>query len=152
MEIRTIGPARVGEPEFDTTANKGTPVAKFGVAENFEDRDGNEITVWTNCKAYGYLAKMIANANAKGRRVIVNGEMNYWEYQGEQYSEMRVNNIRFLDAKDQNNGGGGGAFDQSQNGQSNAFDQSQPQQQQPAQQSAGGGGGETFEPDDELPF
>lgn len=149
MDIRTIGPARCGTPEFDTTANKGTPVAKFGVAENYTDRDDNEFAVWTDVKAYGYQAKMIANADAKGRRVIVTGEMRYWQYQGEQYSEMVLSSIRFLDAKDQN--AGGGSFDQS-SGQQDSFDQSNGQSKQEKQPANAGGGDDPFEADDEMPF
>lgn len=144
MELRTLSPVNVGQVEYEKT-DGGTPVAKFGVALNTQDRSGNEMTVWTNAKCYGYLAKMMHKNDAGGRRVTVTGKMEYWEYQGEEYSVLQVHEIRFLDAKGQS---GGGGFDQSQGSNDDAFDQTPPSEQ-PADS---GGGDQVFEPDDEMPF
>lgn len=134
MEIKTIADARLQQLEFDTTQG-GTPVAKFAVVFDQEDNNGNEISVWQNCKVYGYLAKMLKNNQAEGRRVSVSGEMEYWEYEGSQYDVLSVDSLRFVDPVSD--------MDQRQ-GQSGPSDQRQQGGQQGSQES--------FEPDDDLPF
>ena len=133
MEIRTLTEVNVGSIEFDQT-DKGTSVCKFSVADNYQDRDNNDVTAWTNCKAYGYLADMLNNNDAKGRRVSISGEMNYWEYQGEQYSELRVSSVRFVDSKGKRRAGSGSNGRSRKRKKTNATDN------------------EKFVPDDDLPF
>ena len=52
METVTLSDVNVGTIEFDETRG-GTTVAKFSVADNHRNRDGEETTAWTRCKAYG---------------------------------------------------------------------------------------------------
>lgn len=144
METVVLSDVNIGNLDMKET-NGGTSKAELSLADNMEDRDGNEVTAWHNATAYGNTADFIARNAQKGRRVSISGTKRYWEYEGDMYNTIDIDSIRFVDNPDEDAGG----FDQSQNGSQNGS-------QKQSQQGSSGGqfddGEEEFEPDDDLPF
>ena len=87
---------------------------------------------------------MLRDNNAKGRRVSLSGEKEYWTHQDEIYSELKVNSLRFVDAKSKRSGGrSGGRSRNGSGGGSGGGSRSQNRSQKEE---------DDFVPDDELPF
>jgi single-stranded DNA-binding protein len=138
MDIRTLSDVTLQNLEFGETGN-GNLKADFAVANDQQGQDGEEFANWTNCTAYGYLARMLKNNKSEGRRVSLSGEMDFWLHNGDQYEKLVVNSLRYVDSASQASGQGGGS--------------QQSSQQAPGGQS--GGGQDTFDmdgEDDDLPF
>jgi single-strand DNA-binding protein len=81
-------------------------VARFSVATSrqWTDKAGQkqERTQWHNCQAWGKLAELAQRFLAKGRRVYIEGEIEYREYekdgQKRTATEINVREMVFLDA------------------------------------------------------
>jgi single-strand DNA-binding protein len=161
------------EPELRYTGS-GTAVCNMRLAtnESYTNLDGEEVsqTEWHNVVAWGRLGEVCNEYLDKGSQVYFEGKLQTrsWEDRdgNTRYTtEVKAQEMMFLDSNRQGAPSGGGDFDQGQGYEDEDFDQ-RPPQQQPAgagnpgssgsQQSGQSGGGgdeeETFEPDDELPF
>lgn len=79
----------------------GSQVLNFSVAgtTGFGDR---QQTVWFNCAIWGKRGESLAQHILKGDRVTVIGELSFREYEGKQYQEINVMDIKLQ-------GGGTGA-------------------------------------------
>lgn len=86
----------------------GSTVCNFsvGAQSGFGDKKKTE---WISCGLWGRLGESVADFLKKGVSVTVSGELSTREYNGKNYMEMRVNQIRIHGAN------------------------AQPQQQEPAQ-------------------
>ena len=95
----------------------GTSVLNLGLAVNGRQKDqsGNWIDKpnFFDVKVFGAQADMLANHLAKGRRIGVDGRLDwsYWEAQdGGKRSKVEVvaQSVQFLDSRGDEGGGGGG--------------------------------------------
>ena len=95
----------------------GTAVLQLGVAVNGRQKDdaGNWIDKpnFFDVKVFGAQADMLANHLAKGRRIGVDGRLDWssWEAQdGGKRSKVEVvaQSVQFLDSRGDEGGGGGG--------------------------------------------
>jgi single-strand DNA-binding protein len=99
----------------------GTSVLSLGLAVNGRQKDqtGNWIDKpnFFDVKVFGGQADMLANHLAKGRRVGVDGRLDWssWEAQdGTKRSKVEVvaQSVQFLDSRGDGEGGGGGGANQ----------------------------------------
>ena len=95
----------------------GTPVLEMGVAVNGRQQDdgGNWVDKpnFFDVKVFGAQADMLANHLAKGRRIGVDGRLEWssWDAQdGTKRSKVEVvaQSVQFLDSRGDDGGGGGG--------------------------------------------
>jgi single-strand DNA-binding protein len=95
----------------------GTSVLNLGLAVNGRQKDqqGNWVDKpnFFDVKVFGGQAEMLANHLAKGRRVGVDGRLDWssWEAQdGSKRSKVEVvaQSVQFLDSRGEGEGGGGG--------------------------------------------
>jgi single-strand DNA-binding protein len=128
------------DPELRYTGS-GTAVCDLRIAtDESYTRDGERVeqTEWHNVTCWAGLAETVAENLSTGARVYVCGPMetNEWELEGEEFSERYINadEVIFL--------GGEGDSGGPSNGQSRQSQSTELQQED----------GQTFEPDDELPF
>ncbi len=151
------------DPELRYTGS-GTAVCNMRLAtnESYKDRDGNlvEKTEWHSIVAWSRLAEICGEYLAKGSQVYFEGSLQTrsWEDRdgNTRYTtEVKAREMMMLDSNRQSSGGsrgGDGGFNQDR-GEDDFDQRRQPQRQsQQRQQQPATGGGDTFEPDDELPF
>lgn len=93
------------DPELRSTPS-GVPVCTFRIANETgrKDRDGNRITRFVTCVAWRGSAEFAARYLAKGRLVVVEGELDIREYTDRQDIKRRepeiiVGSIHFADSK-----------------------------------------------------
>jgi single-strand DNA-binding protein len=121
----------------------GTAVLELGLAVNGrqQDESGNWVDKpnFFDVKVYGRQAETLAQHLQKGRRVGIDGRLDWrsWEAQdGSKRSKVDVvaQNVQFLDSRGDGEGGGGGGYI-------------------PAEAPAGAGGDFPTSPtDDDIPF
>lgn len=77
----------------------GTTLAKFSIAENVGFGD-KQVTIWYDVSLWGKQAesKLIDYLN-KGTQVYVSGEFSQREYNGKQYNEIRVYDLKLCGGK-----------------------------------------------------
>jgi single-strand DNA-binding protein len=97
----------------------GTPVLRLGLAVNGRQQDsgGNWVDKpnFFDVKVFGNQAEMLSQHLAKGRRVGVDGRLDWssWEAQdGSKRSKVEVvaQSVQFLDSRSDGEGGGGGSY------------------------------------------
>lgn len=78
------------DPELKTSA-KGTSFMMFDLAHN-EKINGEKITTYIPCKAFGKTAEIIAGSFRQGDGILVVGDLDvdHWEKNGEKRSAMKV--------------------------------------------------------------
>jgi len=112
-KVMLIG--RLGaDPEIRYTKG-GDPIAHFRIAtdERWKDKQGNrqEHTEWHSLVAFGRLADLAQNYLKKGRLVYVEGSLQTRDWVDQQNvkhyrTEVKINNIQFLERGDVPAGGG----------------------------------------------
>lgn len=117
MFSKTIIVGRLGkDPELRFTSS-GQPVCSFSVAtdRSWTDASGErkEKTTWFRVTAWGKLAELCNQYLAKGRLVLVEGEIDasaWMPQEGEPRAslELTARNVRFLGGKNDGGDGGGG--------------------------------------------
>ena len=118
MFSKTIIVGRLGkDPELRFTSS-GQPVCSFSVAtdRSWTDASGErqEKTTWFRVTAWGKLAELCNQYLAKGRMVLVEGEVDASAWMPEQGDQPRASleltarNVRFLGGKNEGGDGGGG--------------------------------------------
>jgi single-strand DNA-binding protein len=122
----------------------GTPVLEMGVAVNgrMQDDGGNWVDKpnFFDVKVFGNQAEMLSQHLAKGRRIGIDGRLDWrsWEAQdGSKRSKVDVvaQSVQFLDSRQDGEGAGGGQY-------------------VPAGAATSGGGDDfpTTPADDDIPF
>lgn len=88
------------------TASNGVQYTNFSVATRREygDKDGNDITDFHNCAAFGELAELISKYVKKGDKIFVAGELIYDDYTNEKgekkhITKITISKIEFLESK-----------------------------------------------------
>lgn len=141
---------RLGRDPEMTYTPSGMAVCKFSLATSKKRKDGNEVTAWHRCTAFGKAGEIIGQYMSKGRELFVEGEIQYGQYEKDgvtRYTtDIIVNQFTFI-------GGRGGSQDSSyqddsyqnyDSGQGNSNYQNTPQQGPPPQNQ--------MPPDDDIPF
>jgi len=140
---------RLGQdPELRHTGS-GKAVANLRIAtdESYTDRDGNRVeqTEWHTVTVWERQAETCNEYLSKGSQVYVEGSLKtrQWEDRdgNDRYStEIHAQRVQFLDSKGESQSSGSQGSPKPKNGQP-----------QPPNKE-GEEDGQTFEPDDELPF
>lgn len=86
----------------------------------------NKQSHWFNCSLWGAQGQALQPYLVKGQEVVIVGEFSEREYQGKFYKELRVNSIKLMGSKPQQQG--------QQQQQPQAWGQQQQQAPQPMQQ------------------
>ncbi|MDD2388274.1 MAG: single-stranded DNA-binding protein [Desulfobacterales bacterium] len=157
------------DPEMTYTPS-GLAVCKFSLATSKKMKDGQTVTQWHRCTAFGKTGELIAQYVNKGNQLYVEGEITYSQYEKDgtiRYStDIIVREFNFISG----GGGGGGGGDQ-QGGYQNSQGGGAPQgggyrgggapqgdgyqgnagYQQGGAPQGGGSGGST-PPEDDIPF
>lgn len=81
----------VGKDCTMTTTAQGLEVAGLSLATSALKKNGEKVTQWHNCVAFGKTAELLAQYAKKGARMYVEGEM--------QYSEYEKDGVKMLSAK-----------------------------------------------------
>src|SRR5438045_2398404 len=103
------------DPELQALPS-GTAVLRLGLAVNGRQQDsgGNWVDKpnFFDVKVFGNQAEMLSQHLAKGRRVGVDGRLDWssWEQDGAKRSKVEViaQSVQFLDSRSDGEGGGGG--------------------------------------------
>ncbi len=99
-------------------APSGSAVASFSLAtsEQWKDQEGNpqERTSWHNIVVWGKLAEIAAEYLKKGRKVYIEGRLQYRDYEGKDgnkryVTEIVANDLVMLGSR-QDGGEQGGSF------------------------------------------
>ncbi|MFZ0394284.1 MAG: single-stranded DNA-binding protein [Terracidiphilus sp.] len=140
------------DPEIRSTTG-GTMVASFTLAtsDRFQDQQGNwqDRTEWHNLKAFKRTAEIVRDYVKKGTKLWIEGKIttNSWddkETKQKRYrTEIIVNDLSLLSAREDGGAGAGGSSRQS--GASGNFDQRPPAGQDDVAHSA-------EISDDDIPF
>ena len=140
------------DPELRYTGT-GTAVCNLRIAtnESYKDQDGQlvEKTEWHSVVAWSRLAEICGEYLKKGSRVYFEGSLQTrsWEDRdgNTRYTtEIKAREMMMLDSR-------GGDFDQGDYDQRRPQQQRQPQRQQ-QYQAQPQAAGDSFAPDDDLPF
>lgn len=98
------------DPEMTYTPS-GLAVCKFSIATSRKGKDGQDITQWHRCTAFGKAGELISQYVSKGNQLYIEGEINYSQYEKDgvtRYStDIIVREFNFI------GGGGGGGGQQS---------------------------------------
>jgi single-strand DNA-binding protein len=143
------------DPKMETIGNNNTPKASFRLAvdRDYTNRQGERDTDFIPVVAWGKLAETVNQYLHKGRRVAVEGSLRIKAYQknGENrsWTEVRADNVEFLDSPNQNNGNGGQRNQGGQNYNNNRQNQGGQNYNNGGQQNQGGqnynnGGGQNY--------
>ena len=128
--------------DVEVKSVNGTTLAKFSIAENVGFGD-KQVTIWYDVSLWGKQAesKLIDYLN-KGTQVHVSGEFSQREYNGKQYNEIRVYDLKLCGGKQE------AQPQQAQPKPQQSTYAKNPQPQQNSYKPQNGGG----ELDDDLPF
>lgn len=136
------------DPELKMTPS-GQPMARFSVAttETWKDKDGGKQskTEWHNIVVWGKQAEIAEKFLRKGKQVLIEGRIQYREYQAQDgtkkyATDIRCDNFQMLGRMDE--GGDRGSYGGSRGGGSSSFED----EGMTPPPAAGG-----F-PDDDIPF
>lgn len=85
--------------DVEVKSVNGTTLAKFSIAENVGFGD-KQVTIWYDVSLWGKQAesKLIDYLN-KGTQVHISGEFSQREYNGKQYNEIRVYDLKLCGGK-----------------------------------------------------
>ena len=141
-------------------SERGPVTFSVATTEKYRTQDGNdkEETQWHNVQAWGKLGEICRRILHKGDKVLVEGALEYHEYEGKQYARVKLREMKKLSSPRGGSGGGGNGGGGNSWGQPhkqnwgqpppqqgwNQTQQQPPQQpppQQPPQQQEWSGGG-----------
>ena len=103
----------------------------------------NKQSHWFNCSLWGAQGQALQPYLVKGQEVVIVGEFSEREYQGKFYKELRVNSIKLMGGKSQQQG--------QQQQQPQAWGQQPPQAPQGFNNQLSGGQPSNAK-DDDVPF
>lgn len=110
---------RLGKDPESRSTNSGLTVAKFSVATTKRLKDKQEATTWHSCVAYGKLADICVSLLKKGDQVLIEGEMNFREYEGKNGEKRFSSDLIVNEMTKVSSGGTGGKKPEAQR---DAFD------------------------------
>lgn len=144
----------------------GSAVAKFGLATNrtWKDQQGQQKdeTCFIDITLFGRSAEVANQYIRKGSKILVEGRLVFEQWtdqQGQKRSKHGVvaDQMKMLDTRQSQGGGGGDDYGYNQQPQQNYSQQAEPSYQAPQQQTPANQGGGNNLPeidinDDEIPF
>lgn len=151
MNTAFLGGNLTDDPELRYTG-AGTPVANATLATNerYKDNDGNlvEEATFHDLVIWGDQAEVLSEYADKGQYIVVRGSIQENEWEDRDGNTRRDKEVKVLefDFGPRNQGSEGGPQMERQEPSNGT-----PQTQQESS-SSGSEDGETFEPDDDLPF
>lgn len=111
---------RLGRDPEMTYTQAGLAVCKFSMATSRKMKEGQEITQWHRCTAFGKAGELISRYVSKGHMLYVEGEITYSQYEKDgitRYStDIIVREFNFVSAGNapqggyENNQQGGGGY------------------------------------------
>jgi single-strand DNA-binding protein len=148
---------RLGRDPEMTYTQAGLAVCKFSIATSRKMKEGQEVTQWHRCTAFGKAGELISRYVNKGHMLYVEGEITYSQYEKDgitRYStDIIVREFNFVGSGNAPQGGvqnnqqgneyqGGGGYQGGQGGQGGGGYQGGGQGggYQPPQPPQGGGG------------
>lgn len=104
------------DPEISYTPS-GMAVCKISLATSRRNKDGQDVTAWHRCTAFGRTAEIISQYMAKGRQLYIEGELSYGQYEKDGVThyttDIIVNQFTFVGSGGGGGGGGrGGGYQQ----------------------------------------
>lgn len=91
----------VGRDSEMTVTAQGLEVAGLSLATSALKKNGEKVTQWHNCVAFGKTAELLGQYAKKGCRMYVEGEMQYSEYEKEGVkmlsAKVVINTMSFID-------------------------------------------------------
>ncbi|MDY0222471.1 MAG: single-stranded DNA-binding protein [Desulfobacterium sp.] len=97
------------DPEMTYTPS-GLAVCKFSIATSRKGKDGQEVTQWHRCTAFGKTGELISQYVNKGNQLYVEGEINYGQYEKDGVTRYTTDIIvREFNFISPGGGGGGGS-------------------------------------------
>lgn len=144
------------DPELRYTGS-GTPVCSLRIATNdsYKDGDGNlvEKTEWHSVVAWARLAEICSEYLRKGSQVYIEGSLQTRQYEdrdgNQRYiTEVKAREMVMLGGRGSSGGSSGFGPGASNYGSTGGYGSSEPVTQTQNQSSSG----DSFDPDDELPF
>ena len=154
-------------PELAYTQG-GTAITSLAVATSRKKQDGEEITAWHRCTAWGRTAEIIAQYFEKGQMIYIEGELVYGQYEkdGQKHytTEISVKEFAFCGAgtgSARNDGQGQPSQNyqqqaqyQNQNQNKNQSNRQNKYQPAPQHQANGNGYDHNFQanPETDIPF
>lgn len=93
------------DPESKYYGDEGKQKAEFSLAVDSGYGDRKQ-TTWFNCTAFGKTAEVVMKYLAKGRKVLVIGEMKCRKWEEKYYWSVLVNRIEFADSGNREGGSG----------------------------------------------
>ena len=161
------------DPEMTYTPS-GLAVCKFSIATSRKGKDGQDITQWHRCTAFGKTGELISQYVNKGNQLYVEGEITYGQYEKDgvtRYTtDIIVREFNFISGSGggghqggyqgsgapQGGGYQGGGAPQAGGAQGGGYQGNAGYQQGGAPQSnggyQGGGSGGGTPPKDDIPF
>ena len=93
------------DPELVTLPSE-TVKCQFSLASDrkFRDKNGDKVTEWVNCVAWGKTATTIAEHFRKGSRILIEGELQSRKFTNKEnvevkYTEVCISEFEFVDKK-----------------------------------------------------
>lgn len=141
------------DPEFKHTSNSKKLTFRLATSKKWKDSSGalQEKTSWHNCVIWGKRAEALASILNKGTKVLVEGELDYNEYDDPSgvrryWSGINVQSLEFASARKEGGGGsGGGSGGGGKPRSSGGYGGGQPEAEPPDDLFGPGG-------DDDIPF
>lgn len=121
------------DPEMTYTP-AGLAVCKFSIATSRKMKDGQEVTQWHRCTAFGKTGELISQYVNKGNQLYVEGEITYGQYEKDGITRYTTDII----VREFNFIGGGGGGGQQGSYQGNQQGGGAPQSNQGSQGQGGG--------------
>ena len=100
---------RLGRDPEMTYTQAGLAVCKFSMATSKKMKEGQEVTQWHRCTAFGKAGELISRYVSKGHMLYVEGEITYSQYEKDgitRYStDIIVREFNFISAGNAPQGG-----------------------------------------------
>ena len=87
------------DPELKQTNFGNVCSLRVATSESWKDKSGQkqERTQWHRVKVWGGQADMCAKYLSKGRKVLVEGKIEYSKHEDAWYTEIKAQSVQFLD-------------------------------------------------------
>ena len=72
---------RLGQDPEMTYTPSGMAVCKFSLATSKKRKDGNDVTSWHRCTAFGKTGEILGQYMSKGKELYIEGELQYGQYE-----------------------------------------------------------------------
>jgi single-strand DNA-binding protein len=143
------------DPELRYTGS-GTPVCTLRIATNdsYKDNEGNliEKTEWHSVVAWARLAEICGEYLSKGSQIYIEGSLQTRQYEDRDGNQRYVTEVKAREMVMLGGRGSSGGSSGFGSGASNYGSGSSRPAQPATQTQDTSGGGDSFNPDDDLPF